>query len=344
VVEIKPAEADRFLAKPDPAIRVVLVHGEEGLVAERTAAFVKAVIGSADDPFAHVRLEADELASDPGRLSDEAHAIPLFGGRRAISLRISGSRSIIPAIEAVLAIPPLDSWIVISAADLRKTSPLRRLAENHKSAALIACFADSSRDLERLIDEEIGTAGLAIDGEARGALVQLIGGDRLLSRGEIRKLCIYATDKRSITIEDVRAIVGDASAFDLDDAIDAIALGDVAAFTDIYRRLVASGTPGFVIAGAVLRHFSFLHRARATVDRGGAVDAAIAQRMPPLFYKRRALVEREIALWPVGRIERALANVDQAIVDSRLRSAIADEVIGQTLGLLAAVGASLRRS
>jgi DNA polymerase-3 subunit delta len=337
VVEIKPAEADRFLARPDPAIRVVLIHGEEGLVAERTAALVKAVTGSTDDPFAHVRLEADDLASDPGKLSDEAHAIPLFGGRRAISVRVSGNRSIIPAVEAILADPPVDSWIVISADDLRKTAPLRRLAESHKSAAAIACLADNSRDLDRLIDEETRAAGLAIDDEARGALVQLIGGDRLLSRGEIRKLCLYAADKASIGIEDVRAIVGDASAFDLDDAIDALALGEVAAFTDTYRRLVASGTPGFVIAGAVLRHFSFLHRARAAVDRGTSVDVA-------LFFRRKASVARQIALWPVGRIERALANVDQAIVDSRLKSAIADEVIGQTLGLLAAVGASLRRT
>ena len=70
----------------------------------------------------------------------------------------------------------------------------------------------------------------------------------------------------------------------------------------------------------------------------------MAHRHPPIFFSRKPNGERENALWPVARIERALANVDQAIVDSRLKSAIADEVIGQTLGLLAAVGASLRRS
>jgi len=190
----------------------------------------------------------------------------------------------------------------------RKTSPLRRLAENHKSAASIACFADSSRDLERLIDEEIGIAGLAIDGEARGALVQLIGGDRLLSRGEIRKLCIYAADKRSIGIEDVRAIVGDASAFDLDDAIDAIALATSPPFTDIYRRLVASGTPGFVIAGAVLRHSHF-----STVPARRSIGGVPS--MPPWHSVcrrcsiRGGLSSSAKSHFAAGRIERALSNV-----------------------------------
>src|SRR5271166_6358680 len=122
MVQIKPADIDRFLARPDPAIRLVLIYGvDEGLVAERMAAFIKAVTEATDDPFAVVRLEQGALADDPGRLADEADAVPLFGGRRAIAIRLAGAASILPALEALLASPPVDSWVVISAGDLRKT-------------------------------------------------------------------------------------------------------------------------------------------------------------------------------------------------------------------------------
>src|SRR6185312_14891077 len=110
VVEVKPASADRFLAKPDPAIRTILLYGpDDGLVAERGAAFVKAVVGDTDDPFSHIRFEIADIADDPARLADEAHAVPLFGGRRAITIRVSGNRSIIPALEPILSTPPVDS-------------------------------------------------------------------------------------------------------------------------------------------------------------------------------------------------------------------------------------------
>jgi len=134
-VQIKPAEADRFLSRPDPAIRIVLIYGaDEGLVAERTATFVKAVTGASDDPFSHIRLEPSALSEDPGRLADEAHAIPMFGGRRAISIRMSGNWQIMPALEAIVAAPPADAWVVIAAGDLRKTSPIRRLAASTRLA------------------------------------------------------------------------------------------------------------------------------------------------------------------------------------------------------------------
>jgi DNA polymerase-3 subunit delta len=345
VVQIKPPDSDRFLAKPDLAVRLVLVHGgDDGLVAERVANFVKAVIGGSDDPFAHVRLDSGDLAEDPGRLADEAHAVPLFGGRRAISIRLAGNRPIQTAVEAILANPPLDSWVIIAAGELRKGSALRKLCETHKGAAAIACYADTTRDLDRVIDEETKSAGLTISAEARTALRGLLGSDRLASRSEIRKLALYAAGQDMIAIDDVRAVIGDASVFAVDETVDALALGDADAFDRSYRRLIAAGTPGFVIAGAAIRQFDFLHRARAELDRGAAADAIVASARPPVFFKRQADVGRAIRLWPMGRIERALQQLDQAMLNSRLRGSISDEVIDQALVQIAAVAAALKRN
>src|ERR1700737_1232869 len=144
MVQIKAADVERFLARPDPAIRLVLIYGvDEGLVAERTATFVKAVTGATDDPFSVVRLEQSTGADGPGRLADEADAVPLFGGRRAIAIRLAGNASILPALEALLAAPPVDSWVLLSGGDLRKTSPVRRFCESERGAAAIACYADT---------------------------------------------------------------------------------------------------------------------------------------------------------------------------------------------------------
>lgn len=344
MVQVRPTDIDRFLGKPDPAVRVVLIYGpDDGLVAERAGTFARAVVGDSGDPFALVRLDSAEIADDPGRLADEARSVPLFGGTRAILIRHSGSRSINPSLEALLDSPPSDSWIVIAAGELRKDAPLRRLCEQRQGAAAIACYADSTRDLDRMIDEELAAAGLTMSGEARTLLQTLIGSDRLASRSEVRKLCLYAVDAGKVGIDDVRAVVGDASAFAVDEAIDALALGDAAELDRSYRRLVAGGTPGFVIAGAAIRHFAFLHLARSALDQGANAKAIVARARPPIFFQRQSKVESQIALWPLARIERALGHLDETMVESRLRSAISDEVIGQALILIAAVAASLRR-
>ena len=342
MVQIKPADADRFLARPDPAIRVVLIYGsDDGLVAERAERFTRAVVGSASDPFGVVRIESAAIAEDPARLADEAHAVPLFGGQRVISVRLSGNRPIQSAVEAILATPPVDSWILITAGEQRKGSGLRRICENAKGAAAVPCYTDGDRDLDRIIDEETRNAGLAISPDARAALRGMIGSDRMISRSEVGKLCLYAADAGTIGIDDVRAIIGDASAFAMDEAVDAAANGDALALDRSYRRVVASGTPGSVIAGATLRHFNFLQRARAEYESGTSPGDIVAR--AGVFYQRRDAMVRQITIWSEASIERALARLDQAMLDSRLNRGIEDEIIGQALQMVAYIAASARR-
>jgi DNA polymerase III subunit delta len=342
MVQIKPADADRLLAKPDPAIRVVLLYGDdEGLVAERAEKFARAVTGTDGD---HLRLDPAVLSENPGRIADEAHAIPMFGGKRAISIRIAGNRSLEKALEEVLNNPPLDSWIVVIAGELRKSSPLRKLAETNARVWAIPCYADSDRDLDRIIDEETRNAALAIAADARIALKGLIGSDRLISRSEVQKLCLYAADKGAITLDDVRAVVGEASAFAVDETIDALAEGNAGALDRGYRRLISSGTPGVVIAGAALRHFNFLQKARARMDGGEQPESLVRRAVPPIYpFSRQNSVAKQIERWTAARVERALTGLDQAMLDSRLHGNLSDEVIGQALQLVATLGAPARR-
>ena len=117
MVAVKAADADAFVARPDPARPVVLVYGPDaGLVGERVNALVKAAVDDPNDPFSLVRLEGEDVAANPGRLVEEAQTIPLFGGRRAIRIR-AGSRSFASGIDTLADSPIKDCRIVIEAGD-----------------------------------------------------------------------------------------------------------------------------------------------------------------------------------------------------------------------------------
>src|ERR1700681_3525839 len=187
---LKAAQVDAFVARPDPARPVVLVFGPDaGLVRERAEALIRGAVDDPRDPFALARLAGDDLAGEPMRLVEEAHTVPLFGGRRAVWVK-AGSRNFVAAVEAVVASPPADCRIVIEAGDLRRNAPLRAVCEKAKSAAVLPCYADTERDLIRLVDDEMRDARLTIAPDARAALASLIGGDRQASRSEIRKLAL----------------------------------------------------------------------------------------------------------------------------------------------------------
>ncbi|MEX0591452.1 MAG: DNA polymerase III subunit delta, partial [Xanthobacteraceae bacterium] len=229
MVALRAGDIESFLARPDERRPVVLIYGPDlGLVRERVEALLHVASADSSDPFSVVTLEGDLLASDPGRLADEARTIGLFGGRRLVHVR-AGGRGFNDALESLLADPPKDTLVVIEAGDLRKGAPLRKLVESSPAAAAIPCYADTERDLARLVERTLRDAGLAIDAEARDTLVSLLGGDRLATRSELEKLMLYAEGRKRIEYDDVRAVIADSSALALEDVVDAAAAGDAEA-------------------------------------------------------------------------------------------------------------------
>ena len=167
---IKAADVERFIARPDPGQPIVLIYGPDaGLVRERVDALVRASVDNPDDPFSLARIESEELSANPGRLADEANTVPLFGGRRAVLLRMNSRHNILSSIEVLLETPPRDCRVIIEAGDLRKNAPLRVLCEKAKAAAAVPCYVDNEAALGRLIDDEMRAAGLDdCAGRARG--------------------------------------------------------------------------------------------------------------------------------------------------------------------------------
>lgn len=319
MVALKGGEIDSYIARPDPARPIALVYGTDaGLVRERVETLLRASVDDTHDPFALVRLEGELLAGDPGRLLEEAHTVPLFGGRRALWIK-AGHANIASAVEALVADPPAaDSRVIIEAGDLRKGAPLRGLCEQAKVAVALACYADNERDLARLVADELRQAELAITPEAQTLLVSLLGGDRQASRSEVRKLALYAHGQERIQADDVLAVVADASALALDAVIDAAFAGRVQGFDQQFARARTAGLAAGSILSAAARQAAQLHRARLAVESGKSIPDALREAFrPPLFFRREPLVRAALGAWNAARLERAMVELGKAMLAAR---------------------------
>jgi DNA polymerase-3 subunit delta len=331
MVALKTSDVDSFIARPDPRRPIVLVFGPDaGLVRERVDALIKTAVDDPADPFALARLDGDALADEPTRLVEEAHTIPLFGGRRAVCVK-AGGRSFVEAVETLLAAPPAaDCRIIIEAGDLRRNAPLRERCEKSPVAAAIVCYADGDRELARLIDDELRAAGLTIAADARALLASLIGGDRRASRNEIRKLALYAHGKASVDVDDVLAVVADASSLALDGAVDAAFAGRVAEAETQFAKARAAGTYPGVIVGAALRQVAQLHRARLAVEDGASVDEVVKSTMR-VHFRRERLVKMALSAWTSRRLERIMLRLAEASLEARQRPPLAEAVAQRAL-------------
>ena len=222
--------------------------------------------------------------------------VPLFGGRRAIRVR-AGSRSFASGIDTLADMPLKDCRIVIEAGELRPESPLRKACESAKTAVAIACYPDGERDLAKLIDDELRVSNLRIAPDARAALTALLGGDRQASRNEMRKLALYAHGKGEVTLDDVMAVVADASELKIDPIVDGAFAGkpDLVE-TEFAKAMVAGTYPGMIISAAQ-RQAAWLHKTRACGRRGHAgIDAARQRISAAAFFAQGAMSKPRCAI------------------------------------------------
>ena len=336
---LRTSEVETFLADPDPRRPVILIYGPDlGLVRERADAVVQAVAPGAD-PFAVVPLEGDTIAADPGRLIDEARTIGLFGGKRVIRVR-AGGKSFNDALETLLENPPTDAIVVIEAGELRRNAPLRTLCEGSKKAVAIACYADSESDLMHLVERTFAASG--IDADARDALIGLIGADRLATRAELKKLALYAGSGR-ITLDDVRAVIADASALALDDVVDAAAAGEPQAALLALAKARGAGILASVVIGAMIRHVAHLHRLRLAVDQGESIAHVMERSYPKVHFRRETRFVRALERLTADALERHLMSLGQTSLAARQNAHLADAIAERALLAISRGGAAGRR-
>ena len=334
MVALSTREIDSFIAKPDANRPIILVFGADaGLVRERADALITTAVDDVNDPFALVKLDGDELANEPSRLVDEAMTIPLFGGRRAIRVK-AGGRSFASGVETLLADPPPSCRIVIEAGELRRDAPLRALCEKAKTAAVIACYPDGTRELNKLIDDELRDANLKITQEAREEVLALIGGDRQASRNEIAKLVLYACGKDEVTLDDVQAIMSDASALAIDPIIDSAFAGKSAEVETAFTKAIAADTSIGSIMFAAQRHAALLHKARLAVEEGQPAEAVVERQMR-MHFSRRNDVLAALRNLNSERLVQFIKMLADANFETRLRPALADAIAQRVLTLVA---------
>lgn len=330
-MKVGAAAADRFVEQPAPRIVAVLLYGpDRGLVQERAEKLARSVVDTLDDPFRVVDLSATVFTGDPARLSDEAAAQSLTGGRRVVRVRGAGN-DLAPIIETLLDNFVGDALIIVEAGELSPKAKLRSLFETNPAAASIACYQDEDMVLDAVIRDTLGRHGLNVSAGALDYMSARLGTDRKVTRRELEKLALYMGNRTEVTEDDAIACVGDSAEMDLDDLTDAAAGGDHAAAARALARLALDGVNPIAILRGLQRHFQKLHLASTMVAGGTPIDAAVGSVRPPIFFKRRPAFGRQVRSWPPRLIETALELLLDAELDCKTTGLPANAICAQTV-------------
>ncbi len=303
---VKSSDADRYAAHPPKNIIAALVFGpDSGLVRERAETLMKTVVTDLNDAFRVADLDSDDLSSDPARLSDEAAAISMLGGRRVVRVRGAGN-GLAKLFDSFLEDPKGDALVVVEGGDLARGTGLRKVFEEADNAAALACYPDTARDLFDVVRNALKAEGLSIAPDALEDAAGRLGSDRGVTRRELEKLALYCHGRKQVTLEDVRAVMGDEAEARVDEAIDAAGNGDLPRLDLALERLWIAGISPVAVVRQSLSHFQRVLLATVESKRGESLDGAIRKLRPPLHFSRVASFKNQAQRWNEAKLSETL--------------------------------------
>jgi len=304
------------LDNPQAATRFYLFHGADEAGSRALGERLLAGLGKAEK-FA---ISGGALKSDPAALADEAGAMALFGGPRALWIEPAGDE-ILAAVEALLEAPGVESPTIAIAGALRKSSGLLKLAEAHPAALSHVSYVPEGRDADRMVIDLGRREGLRIAPDVAARIAEASANNQAIAAQEVVKYALYAgataAAPRELTHDMVDELGADSSEGNALRVGDMALSGELGALAEELSRMSPAGNEAIPIVRALQRRVLQLAPMRARVEQGERVEAVMTSVGKALFWKDKAMIQAMLSRWSAERLaqvgERVAALETQLI-------------------------------
>ncbi|MEY3703624.1 MAG: hypothetical protein RLZZ561_1244 [Pseudomonadota bacterium] len=300
-------EIARALDAANGPVRFFLLYGPDEAGSAALARRLERAMGQEAE---RIDLDGSTLKADPARLADEAASISLFGERRWIRIQPAGDE-IAAAVASLLEADVAGNPVVALAGALKPSSPLVKLALDHKLALAHPSYVPDARDAAQIAETLAREAGLRLPRDLGRTLAISCSNDRSIMAQEIEKLALYldaAPDRPAeATAEALEAIGAANPDGELSKLVDAIMGGQPGRVGAEIARLGQSGIAGIPVLRALFRRLILLAALRRDIDGGMSPAAAVEARGKAIFFKEKPAITDQASRWPADRLA-ALAD------------------------------------
>jgi DNA polymerase-3 subunit delta len=331
------ASLNATLDRPPPDTRFYLFYGPDESGSRALAMRLLKGLGNAEKFI----VVGSAVKNDPASLADEAGAMALFGGARALWIEPAGEE-IVEGVSALLDAAASESAVIAIAGALRKTSGLLKLAESHPAALAHCSYVPEGRDMDRVIADLAREVGLRLSPDVSQRVAAAANSNQAIAASELEKFALYLgaapSSPRDLDHDTLDLLSADAAEGNFLRLGDLALAGQMNALVEELGRLPGGGNEAIPVIRGLQRRLMMLAPLRARVERGESVDGVLTSMGKALFWKDKDVVRRMLLAWSAERISTASTRVAALERLLMLSKAPEEASLAETLITLARVG------
>ena len=311
-----------------------LVYGQnKGLVREKSQIIINSY---KDDQTEIIKFENDELISEPGKLTNEFNTFSLTAEKKILHI-LNTKDNLTEIIINTITGHDSKNLIVFETSELTPRSKLRKFFEKEKHLGILACYFDTERDVQELIETTFKKENMPINRDIVLLITKRLGNERHIIKSELEKIILYLKDKKEFKAEDILKCLSQNKDYGFDDLNYSISNGNVVKLDKIINQLYLEGINPIALLRSVSKHFQKILFVNQKIDLGMNLSESLSQLKPPIFFLYANQFKEQVKKWKTTLCYKAIERILETEELCKMNSKIAKIICWRTLRNIASI-------
>ena len=268
----------------------------------------------------NINYEETQILKDKSNFFSEIKNKSLFDEKRIFLIE----RCTDKISEIVLEIYEEDSddVLIFSCGVLEKKSKIRKDLEKSKYVAVIPTYKDNSQSLINIAKNFFTEKKVSVSYETLNLLVNRCSGDRGYLRMELEKISNYLSDKKVISLKEILTLTNLSENYGAAELVDASLTKNISKTKEILNENNYSQEDTFLILRVFLQKTKKILNLLENLDKEKDVEKVISLHRPPIFWKDKPIIKKQLQLWNQKRIRELIIKLNKIEVEIKKNNSI----------------------
>ena len=204
----------------------------------------------------------------------------------------------------------IDIKIIIKCSNLEKKSKLRNFFEKEKQVICTPVYEDDARSLNSVIQNFLRESKFNLSQEIKNILIERSKGDRINLKNELLKLKNLSVSKKILNSEDVLKLSNLAENYSVFELSDYYLAKNSKKVSNILNENNYSSEDCILILRTILNKSKRLLKIKNEVDNNINIDQVISSFKPPIFWKEKDIVKKQVQSWSTDEVKEMIYKVN----------------------------------
>jgi len=244
----------------------------------------------------------------------------LFDDKKIIVIN-RASDKFIHVIEDLFEKKTNDIIILINCGVLEKKSKLRKLFEKEKKLICVPFYPDNDQTLMKIAQIFFQKIKIPISALNLNFIINKCNGDREKLNNELSKIKMFCLNKKKLDSEDLLKLINLDENHSISKLIDNCLAKNKKNIINILNENIFSSEESITIIRIFLNKSKRLLNILKQVEIEKNIESALASTKPPIFWKDKEIVKKQINNWTIKQIRKLIFEINKVELEIKKNSA-----------------------